>query len=175
MLGTEAQHRTWDAACYGMAPAGLTVSKGEALFPRIDVKAELALLEQQRTQAQKPEQAEKPAAKPEGVVSMIEIGDFAKIDLRVAQITACEPVPKADKLLCLTLDDGGEGRQVVSGIAAWYRPEDLVGKKIVVVANLKPAKLRGVVSQGMILAADAGERVQVLFVDQSVPAGSKVR
>ena len=95
----------------------------------------------------------------------------------MAQIKACEPVPKADKLLRLTLDDGTEeGRQVVSGIAPWYKPEDLIGKKIVVVANLKPAKLRGVLSQGMILAADAGENgVKVLFVDDSVSAGSQVR
>ena len=115
--------------------------------------------------------------KPEGVASIIEIGDFQKVNLRVAQIKACEPVPKADKLLRLTLDDGtAEGRQVVSGIAPWYKPEDLIGKKIVIVANLKPAKLRGVLSQGMILAADAGENdVKVLFVDDSVPAGSKVR
>ena len=122
----------------------------------------------------KPEPKEE---KPEGVASIIEIGDFQKVNLRVAQIKACEPVPKADKLLRLTLDDGtAEGRQVVSGIAPWYKPEDLIGKKIVIVANLKPAKLRGVLSQGMILAADAGENdVKVLFVDDSVPAGSKVR
>ena len=111
------------------------------------------------------------------MASIIEIGDFQKVNLRVAQIKACEPVPKADKLLRLTLDDGtAEGRQVVSGIAPWYKPEDLIGKKIVIVASLKPAKLRGVLSQGMILAADAGENdVKVLFVDDSVPAGSKVR
>ena len=95
----------------------------------------------------------------------------------MAQVTACEPVPKADKLLRLTLDDGtAEGRQVVSGIAPWYKPEDLVGKKLVIVANLKPAKLRGVLSQGMILAADPGDgSANVLFVDESVPVGSKVR
>ena len=89
----------------------------------------------------------------------------------MAQVTACEPVPKADKLLRLTLDDGtAEGRQVVSGIAPWYKPEDLVGKKLVIVANLKPAKLRGVLSQGMILAADPGDgSANVLFVDESVP------
>ena len=97
--------------------------------------------------------------------------------LRVAQVTACEPVPKADKLSKLTLDDGsGTPRQVVSGIHPWYEPEALTGKKVIVVANLKPAKLRGVESNGMILAADAGENdVKVIFVDESVPCGSVVR
>ena len=94
----------------------------------------------------------------------------------MAQIKSCEPVAKSDKLLCLQLDDGNGTRQVVSGIAKWYRPEELIGKKVVVVANLKPAKLRGVESNGMILAADAGaEDVKVLFVDDSVPSGAKVR
>jgi methionyl-tRNA synthetase len=108
---------------------------------------------------------------------MITIDDFAKVQLRVAQVTACEPVPKADKLLRLQLDDGTEtGRQVVSGIHPWYEPDELVGKKIIVVANLKPAKLRGVESNGMILAADAGgNSVKVIFADDSIPCGSVVR
>ena len=96
--------------------------------------------------------------------------------LKVAEITSCERVKKSDKLLCLQLDDGAGKRQVVSGIASWYAPEELVGKKVVVVANLKPVKLRGVESQGMILAADCAEDdVKVLFVDPSVPNGAKVR
>ena len=136
-----------------------TSHKGENLFPRLDMEKELEYLENERAakaaaeapkaEEKKPEPKEE---KPEGVASIIEIGDFQKVNLRVAQIKACEPVPKADKLLRLTLDDGtAEGRQVVSGIAPWYKPEDLIGKKIVIVANLKPAKLRGVLSQGMIL------------------------
>ena len=135
-------------------------------------RAAKAAAEAPKAEEKKPEPKEE---KPEGVSYIIEICDFQKVNLRVAQIKACEPVPKADKRL--TLDDGtAEGRQVVSGIAPWYKPEDLIGKKIVIVANLKPAKLRGVLSQGMILAADAGENdVKVLFVDDSVPAGSKVR
>ncbi len=101
------------------------------------------------------------------------------MSLCTAQITACEKVPKSDKLYRLQLDDGTpEGRQIVSGIAAWYKPEELIGKKIVVVANLKPAKLRGVESRGMLLAADVpdgeGERASVLFVDDSVPVGSRL-
>ena len=175
---------SWDDARYIARTEPLTVHKGENLFPRLDMEKELEYLENERAakaaaeapkaEEKKPEPKEE---KPEGVASIIEIGDFQKVNLRVAQIKACEPVPKADKLLRLTLDDGtAEGRQVVSGIAPWYKPEDLIGKKIVIVANLKPAKLRGVLSQGMILAADAGANdVKVLFVDDSVPAGSKVR
>ena len=183
-LGCENSLCSWDDARYIARAEPLTVHKGENLFPRLDMEKELEYLENERAtkaaaeapkaEGKKPEPKEE---KPEGVASIIEIGDFQKINLRVAQIKACEPVPKADKLLRLTLDDGtAEGRQVVSGIAPWYKPEDLIGKKIVIVANLKPAKLRGVLSQGMILAADSGENdVKVLFVDDSVPAGSKVR
>ena len=183
-LGCENSLCSWDDARYIARTKPLTVHKGENLFPRLDMEKELEYLENERAakaaaeapkaEEKKPEPKEE---KPEGVASIIEIGDFQKVNLRVAQIKACEPVPKADKLLRLTLDDGtAEGRQVVSGIAPWYKPEDLIGKKIVIVANLKPAKLRGVLSQGMILAADAGENdVKVLFVDDSVPAGSKVR
>lgn len=170
------------AGTFGLLPADVTITKGEGLFPRIDVAKELAELEASKPapKAEKaaPKAAEKPAEKTvEGVTSLIGIEDFAKVQLRVAQVTACEPVPKADKLLKLLLDDGTEaGRQVVSGIHTWYESADLVGKKIIVVANLKPAKLRGVESNGMILAADAGENaVKVIFVDESVPNGSTVR
>ena len=183
-LGCENSLCSWDDARYIARTEPLTVHKGENLFPRLDMEKELEYLENERAakaaaeapkaEEKKPEPKEE---KPEGVASIIEIGDFQKVNLRVAQIKACEPVPKADKLLRLTLDDGtAEGRQVVSGNAPWYKPEDLIGKKIVIVANLKPAKLRGVLSQGMILAADAGENdVKVLFVDDGVTAGSKVR
>ncbi len=109
----------------------------------------------------------------EGVASLITIDDFAKVNLRVATVLECERVEKSDKLLKLQLDDGsGTPRQVVSGIAAWYRPEDLIGKKIIVVANLKPAKLRGQLSQGMLLAADVGEAASVIFVNDGIPNGS---
>ena len=107
-------------------------------------------------------------------MAQIGIDDFAKVELRVATIKACEPVKRAKKLLKLTLDDGEGERIVASGIAQWYKPEDLVGHSIVLVANLKPAKLCGVESQGMILAADASEDdVRVLFVD-GIPAGSRI-
>ncbi len=167
------------AGIFGLLPVNVTVKKGETLFPRIDMAKELAELEADRKA--KMEAAAKAAApkaeknEEAGVVSLIDIDDFAKVELRVAQVTACEPVPKADKLLKLQLDDGMGGRQVVSGIAKFYTPEDLIGKKLVLVANLKPAKLRGVPSEGMILAADCGEEIKVLFVDGAIPCGSKVR
>lgn len=97
------------------------------------------------------------------------------MDLRVAEVKECEKVPKAKKLLKLRLDDGMGGRQVVSGIAKWYQPEDLIGKKVIVVANLSPAKLCGVESEGMIVAADVGEDARVIFIDKDVPNGAKLR
>ena len=109
-------------------------------------------------------------------VAKIGIDDFAKVDLRVAEITECVPVKKSKKLLQLTLNDGtGEPRTVASGISPWYKPEELKGKKVILVSNLKPAVLCGVESNGMILAADVSEDdVKVIFVD-GIPAGSKVR
>ncbi len=185
-IGAAADLRTYDsAACFGGLPADVAVSRGETLFPRIDLAKELALLEEEHQKKLAALEAQKPAAQPapkkkeapEGVASIITIDDFAKVALRVAEIKECVKVEKSDKLLKLQLDDGTDiPRQVVSGIAAWYAPADLIGKKIVVVANLKPAKLRGEMSNGMILAADAGENdVKVLFVDPSVPNGSTVR
>ena len=109
------------------------------------------------------------------VMVPITIDDFAKVSLRVAKIKACEKVPKSDKLYKLLLDDGEGERQIVSGIAKWYAEEELVGKKVIVVANLKPAKLRGVESNGMLLAADAADgSAKVLFVDDSVECGAAI-
>ena len=179
-IGAADEITTWaSAATFGLLPANVTVQKGEPLFPRIDAEKEFAELEaiSAAKKAAVAAAAPTPEKKTEGVAALIDIADFAKVDLRVAKVTACEPVPKADKLLRLILDDGSENpRQVVSGIHPWYEPEQLIGKKVIVVANLKPAKLRGVESQGMILAADAGENnVCVIFPDDSVPCGSKVR
>jgi methionine--tRNA ligase beta chain len=105
---------------------------------------------------------------------MATIADFQQIDLRVATIVAAENHPNADRLLVLRIDVGGEQRQIVAGIRASYEPAALVGKQIIVVANLEPAKLRGVESQGMLLAARDGERVVVLVPDAAVASGSKV-
>lgn len=155
---------------------GYHVGEPVPLFARIDSEKKLAEIAAEREAAQ---QASAPAAeqKPENVAFLpeITIDEFAKIDLRVAEITACEPVKKAKKLLKLTLNDGiGVPRTVCSGIAKWYAPADLTGKRVVLVSNLKPAVLCGVESQGMILAADDGDDVRVLFVDGVAP-GSKVR
>ncbi|GAB4372895.1 MAG: hypothetical protein Kow0062_09580 [Acidobacteriota bacterium] len=109
----------------------------------------------------------------EGLVS---IDDFAKLELRVARVTACRPHPNADKLLLLEVDLGGETRQIVAGIAGHYEPESLVGRMIVVVANLAPAKLRGEVSEGMLLAAAGPDGVpHLLTPDRELPPGAKVR
>lgn len=104
---------------------------------------------------------------------MIGIEDFSKIDLRVVEILAAEPVPKTDKLMKIQVSLGNEERTVVSGIAKFYKPEDLIGKHVVLVANLKPAKLRGVMSHGMLLAASKGDELQI--VETTMPVGSKVK
>lgn len=175
-IGATTEMITYDnAAAFGILPANVTVHKGEALFPRIDTDKEIdelnALIQAQMkkaTAAQQPKQ-EVPS------VAEIAFDDFSKVELRVAEITDCEPIKRAKKLLKLQVNDGDGTRQIVSGIAPWYKPEDLIGKKVVIVANLKPAKLCGEISNGMLLAGDVGEKdVQVLFVD-GMPAGTKIR
>ena len=108
-------------------------------------------------------------------LSKVIIDDFAKVEIRAAKVVACEKVKKSKKLLCLQLDDGMGGRQVVSGIAQYYAPEDLIGRKIQLIANLKPCKLCGVDSCGMILASGEGDNIRVAFLDDSVPAGQRIR
>lgn len=153
------------------AVSEFTVGEPSPLFARLDLEKVMAEIEAEKEKAAKTENAE-------NVVTMEQIGieDFAKIELRAAKIIACEPIAKAKKLLKLTLDDGsGKERTVASGIAKYYKPEELTGHTVIVVANLKPAKLCGVESGGMILAADCAEDdVKVLFID-NVPAGSKIR
>lgn len=173
-LGAPADVLSWEQAGeWGLLPDGFSVQKGEIIFPRIDIAKELAELEAQQKAAR--EAKEQAQQKAEGI-AQISIDDFAKVELRVAEVKDCEPVKRAKKLLKLTLDDGsGTPRTVASGIAQWYKPEDLIGHKVVLVANLKPAVLCGVESQGMILAADcAKDDVKVLFVD-NMPAGAKIR
>ena len=169
-IGAPADVLDYEAAgTWGLLPADAQIVKGETLFPRIDVEKEIEELNQ--LIVTKPAAPEKK--KIEGL-AQIGIEDFAKVELRVAEVTACEPIKRAKKLLKLTLNDGEGERTVASGIAKWYQPQDLVGRHIVLVANLKPAVLCGVESQGMILAADAGEDdVRVIFVDD-IPAGSKI-
>ena len=159
---------------FGALKAGTKVNEAQALFARIDSEKMLAEIAQKQEEAAKKEEAAKPK-KIEGL-AQIAIDDFAKVELRVAKITQCEPVKRAKKLLKLHVDDGtAEGRQIVSGIAPWYTPDDLIGKSVIIVANLKPAKLCGEVSNGMLLAGDVDENdVKVVFVD-SIPAGTKLR
>lgn len=159
---------------FGALKAGTKVNEAQALFARIDAEKMLAEIAQKQKEAAKKEEAAKPK-EIEGL-AQIAIDDFAKVELRVAKITQCEPVKRAKKLLKLHVDDGtAEGRQIVSGIAPWYTPDDLIGKSVIIVANLKPAKLCGEVSNGMLLAGDVDENdVKVVFVD-SIPAGTKLR
>ncbi|MBP5432282.1 methionine--tRNA ligase [Ruminococcus sp.] len=167
---------------FGVLPENVTVHKGEILFPRIDVDKEIeelnAILTKNMEAAKAKLSAEEKGEAPKEEIQLapeITIDDFAKVEIRVAKVVACEKVKKSDKLLCLQLDDGMGGRQVVSGIAQYYEPEDLIGKKLQLIANLKPVKLRGVDSNGMICAADTPDGVKVIFVDDSIPVGSKVR
>ena len=158
---------------FGILPPDVTVKKGEVLFPRIDVDKEIEELNSIiKNSAGEDEDTKKLREEIEGV-AQIGIDDFCKVDLRVAEIKACEPIKKAKKLLKLTVFDGVKERTVASGIAKYYKPEELVGKKIILVSNLAPAKLCGVESCGMILAATCGEDVRVIFVD-GMPAGAKI-
>lgn len=168
---------SWDTlASFDGTKAGTKVEKGENLFPRIDVKKKLEELEKIRQEqlAKVEEQNVQPMQplKPE-----ITIDDFDKIDLRVVKVLECEPVKKANKLLKLKVDLDGEERQVISGIAKYYKPEDLIGKYVVLVANLKPVKLRGELSQGMILAAstDDDSKLFTVSIPGDLPTGSQVR
>lgn len=158
---------------FGAVQPGTTVGKAEALFARIDAEKMLADITAKQEAAAEAEENAKPK-EIEGL-AQITIDVFAKVELRVANITACEPIKKAKKLLKITVNDGTDKpRQVVSGIAPWYKPEDLIGKNVIIVANLKPAKLCGEISNGMLLAGDVSENdVKVVFVD--MPAGTKIR
>jgi methionyl-tRNA synthetase len=165
-------HTAVDVDLMGTVPA-YRVNPGPALFPRIDVQTDVSPLTPS-VQEQKAAEAKPAAAQAAGEIT---IDDFMKIDVRVAKIDFCEPVPKSDKLLRLDLDIGtGEKRQVVSGISAFYKPEELIGKHVLLVKNLKPVKLRGVESQGMILCAETGEdNVRVIDAPAGMPPGAKVR
>lgn len=156
---------------FGTLKPGVKVNKAVPLFNRLDSEKLLAEIHAKQEEAKKNEK--KNAPKIEGL-AQIGIDDFAKVELRVGEIKACEPIKKSKKLLKLTVFDGEKDRTVASGISPYYKPDELVGKKIVLVANLKPAKLCGVESNGMILAASAGDDVKVIFLDNEIPAGSKI-
>ncbi len=156
---------------FGVLPLDVEVNPGEVLFPRIDVEKEIDELNNIIKNNAPADEKPKAETLPE-----ITIDDFSKVELIVAKVLECEKVKRSKKLLKLQLDDGRGGRQVVSGISDWYAPEDLIGKKVIVVANLKPVKLCGEMSNGMICAADMPDgSAGVIFPDQSIPVGSKIR
>ena len=176
-IGASEEARGYETAAeFGVLSANVTVHRGETLFPRIDAQKELAELEAEEKAAKTPAAEEKKEEKEEIVLEPeIGIEDFGKVELRVANILSCEKVPKAKKLYKIQLDDGMGGRQIVSGIAQYYTPEELIGKKIIVVANLKPAKLCGVESNGMLLAGNREDgSACVTFIDDSVPVGTRL-
>ncbi|MBM7580636.1 methionine--tRNA ligase [Jeotgalibacillus terrae] len=163
-------HLKWETLeQFGAIPAGTkVVAKGEPIFPRLDVEEEAAYIKEKMS-------GSAPAAEPVELEEEISIDDFMKVDLRVATVTGCEPVKKTDKLLKLQLDLGFEKRQVVSGIAKFYQPEDLIGRKVVCVTNLKPVKLRGELSQGMILAGEKDGVLSLAQVAENLENGARVK
>lgn len=167
--------RISDIEGWGKTPVGIQINKPEQLFPRIEIEEEKpeAKKEVKENKKAKKEEPKAPEKAKENEDGMIGIEDFSKIDLRVVEILAAEPVPKTDKLMKIQVSLGDEERTVVSGIAKFYKPEDLIGKHVVLVANLKPAKLRGVMSHGMLLAASKGDEFQI--VETTMPVGSKVK
>lgn len=190
-LGIEEGASTaWDSLSeFSNLIAGTKTSKGDPIFPRLELADEVAwIVDMMSGGAGKAAQtagasdataaestvAAAPAENAE-LAPEINIDDFMKVELRVAQVIACEPIPKADKLLKLQLDLGFETRQVVSGIAKFYKPEELVGRKVICVTNLKPVKLRGEMSQGMVLAASQGDQLTLATVPDSMPNGAIVK
>ncbi len=163
-----AENGGWNSAKEWGKQDSYTVKKGEALFPRIDVQAELEALEKEQA-AKKEAVVEEPEHKAE-----ITIDEFDKTELRVAQVIACEKIKKAKKLLKLQVDLGYEKRQVVSGIALHYEPADLIGKRVIIVTNLKPVTLCGEESRGMILCASKGDKLCIVTPADDIPLGSEV-
>jgi methionyl-tRNA synthetase len=164
----------WNSIDFGAAIQGIKVRRKDPIFPRIDRK--IALKVEEKQEPKKETKKDTPKERVEEGANLISFDDFFKTELKVAEIIAAEKVEKTDKLLKLSLQVGEEKRIIVAGIALHYTAEELLGKKIIIVANLKPAKLRGIESQGMLLAATAPDKkkMTLLTVDSDVPSGSKV-
>lgn len=160
---------TWDSLTWGGMPSGIKIERGEPLFPRIDLEALSENSETQETAAK----AATVAPTMEPLAPECLISDFEKLDLRVVEVLACEKVPKTDKLLQFKLKLGSEERTVLSGIAQFYAPEDLVGRHLVLIANLKPAVIRGIESRGMLLSAEKDGKLQLVECP-NMPAGSRL-
>ncbi|MDE7244459.1 MAG: methionine--tRNA ligase [Oscillospiraceae bacterium] len=176
--GADAGLRTWDSAAqWGLLPAEVQVRKGEVLFPRIDMAKELEELEKAAEEARK---SALPAVELEPqATESVDFDTFCKSDFRAVKVKDCQRVKKSDKLLRFTLDDGtGTDRQILSGIAKWYQPEDLIGKTLVAIVNLPPRKMMGLASQGMLISAvhkEKGEEcLHLIIVDDVIPAGAKL-
>ena len=162
---------SWESmAFFGTLPRDARVQGGEPLFPRIDAEKELAALEELMKQSQAP--AEDPLPEP---LPQISFDEFSKVEMTVVKVLACENVKKSEKLLKFQLDDGtGTPRQILSGIAKYYKPEDLIGKTLVAVTNLAPRKMMGQESCGMLLSAERGDKLNLVMLDDAVPAGSRL-
>ena len=172
-IGVEADNQTWDSIESGAVPAEVSVKKGETLFPRLDANKAIEEL------VKKAEAAKGPKVTVNPVLPDVTIDDFAKCDMRVCKVLECENVKKSDKLLKFQLDDGsGTPRQILSGIAKFYKPEELVGKTVVAILNLPPRKMMGQMSNGMLLSAvrevDGKEELNLIMLDDSVPAGAQL-
>jgi methionyl-tRNA synthetase len=176
-LGIEDQQlTTWESlGGFGRLPAGNTVQRGGVIFPRLEIDKELKALDEIQQRSKETAQVKETKEDKQEAKDIITIDDFERMDLRVAKVVEVQKVEKTDKLLKLTLDLGGESRQVVSGIAEYYAPEELIGKTVILIANLKPVKLRGILSEGMILAAeDKDGNLALVTVDQEIANGSRV-
>ena len=171
-MGASAEEFSWEAAgVFGKLPLDVAVVKGDALFPRIDMEKELAELAAAQVPAEEPKEEEPAMPK----LPDITFDEFCKVEMTVCKVIACENIPKSEKLLKFQLDDGsGEPRQILSGIAKYYKAEDLVGKTLVAVTNLPPRKMMGQMSNGMLLSAEKGDKLNLLMLDDSVPAGSRL-
>lgn len=166
--------QTWESLdSFGKMPAGTKVVQGEPIFPRLDLKEEVEFIKE-KMQGSAPSAAPVVEEKPEPIEEIV-IDDFMKVELRVAEVIHAEPIKKADKLLKLQLNLGYEKRQVVSGIAKYFKPEDLIGKKVICVTNLKPVKLRGELSEGMILAGEKDGVMSLATVADSLAIGARIK
>lgn len=173
-LGGEEDILTWDHLAYGELPAGIKIHRGAPIFPRLELEGEKEAKAAKKEAKEAKKAAKDKAKQTEDRKELISIDEFAKVDLRVAHVLAAEKVEGADKLLKLQVRIGEEERTLVAGVALHYPPADLVGKNVVVVANLKPAKLRGIVSQGMVLAASDQDDLELLTLAK-VKDGGRVK
>jgi methionyl-tRNA synthetase len=171
LLGVSAEGRSWSSQCYcADSDAIWNTTVGAPLFPRIDVEKELAELEALSKAVQEPEEDPLPEKLPD-----ISFDEFCKVEMTVVKVLTCEKVKKSEKLLKFTLNDGTkEPRQILSGIAKYYEPEQLIGKTLVAVTNLPPRKMMGQLSCGMLLSAERGDKLHLLMLDDAVPAGARL-